>query len=325
MLKQYLHNPELPFIRSDWEGNLVINRQFQYSPPLPEKTFRDVLKWKTGGNPQKVEKETDKFRPDLIRDEKMFETREDGIVWMGHASFFIRINGLNILTDPVYFDLYFLKRRVGIPCGVEKIKNLDILLLSHDHRDHCDISTLKVIFKNNPKVKVLAPLQMKSLIHSINPAITVIEMGWYQQIKTEKDLTITYLPAKHWCRRYLHDYNRILWGSFMIQSPAKTVYFAGDTAYDGHFQEISTLFPKIEVVLMPVGAYKPYEMMKDAHINPEDAVKAFHELNASHFFPMHYGTFDLSDEPAGEPVRWLEKTDMKGELHIPGVGEKFYW
>lgn len=119
----------------------------------------------------------------------------------------------------LFWHLYFLKRRVGIPCGVKKSKIW--ISCFFPTTSTCDISTLKVIFKNNPKVKVLAPLQMKSLIHSINPAITVIEMGWYRRIKTEKDLTITYLPAKHWCRRYLHDYNRILWGSFMIQSPPK--------------------------------------------------------------------------------------------------------
>lgn len=117
-------------------------------------------------------------------------------------------------------------------------------------------------------------------------------------------------------------------GSFAIVSNSESLYFAGDTGYDAHFKEINKYFPSFDVCMMPVGAYKPFYVMEWAHTTPQEAVQAFNELNGGNFIPMHYGTFDLSDEPASEPKKILceleEKKLINGKLQLLKVGEEFY-
>ena len=131
------------------------------------------------------------------------------------------------------------------------------------------------------------------------------------------------MPAKHWNKRGLTDFNKTLWGSFIIKSNNKTIYFAGDTAVGNHFKEIAEFFPKIDVALMPIGAYKPEFIMKDAHISPWEALEAFNHLQAKLFIPMHYGTYDLSDEPFGEPYRVMQKEKDNYNIRVLDVGEEF--
>ncbi|MBL7960329.1 hypothetical protein JNL27_08815, partial [bacterium] len=130
---------------------------------------------------------------------------------------------------------------------------------------------------------------------------------------------------QHWYLRVPWDRNKILWGSFMIEYKGKRFYFAGDTAYADHFSAIAGLFPSIDYCFMPIGAYKPEYVMKTNHTNPEEAVHGFHDLRGKTFLPMHYGTFDLADEPRGEPIRWLKKIEsdrnIDGALKIPEIGE----
>ena len=127
----------------------------------------------------------------------------------------------------------------------------------------------------------------------------------------DSPLEITYLPAAHWHRRGLTDLNQVLWGSFMIRVQDKLIYFAGDTAYAEHFETIEARFGPVDIALMPIGAYKPAYMMAKSHVNPHEAAKAANVLRAGHVVPMHYGTFDLSDEPASEPLRQLTEVDRK--------------
>ena len=140
-----------------------------------------------------------------------------------------------------------------------------------------------------------------------------------------KEFEIVFLPAHHWNRRWMNDTNRELWGSFLIRTGDKTIYFAGDTAYANHFKEIRKLAGTIDYVFMPIAAYRPDWMMRRAHVSPQEAVNAFNDLGAKYFVPMHYGTFDLSDEPIGEPIRLLkqmaESGQLEGNLIVPAVGE----
>jgi len=123
--------------------------------------------------------------------------------------------------------------------------------------------------------------------------------------------------------------NKILWGSFMLRTKDKLIFFAGDTAYNpAFFSEIKYLFGSPDICILPVGAYKPAFMMQGSHLNPAEAVQAFNELGGRMFIPMHYGTFDLSDEPAGEPVRLLEEyataEKINGLLQMPTIGERIF-
>lgn len=325
---QYLSNPDLSFIRSDFKGNAFEDGKFHTLGVYKQPTLKDVLKWKWGKNPQKKEKKEDNFKVGLIKGTDFMDSKEDVIVWLGHACFFIRLDGVTILTDPCLRDLPTIPRLVGLPCEIEEIRGLDYILMSHGHRDHFDIPTLKKLIPKNFGVKMLAPLKMGPLIESIGMQ-RYQEAGWWQEYQTDERLNITYLPAKHWNKRGALDLNDMLWGSFLIESHNQRIYFAGDTAYAGHFQEIKeVLKDEIDLCIMPVGAYKPATMMQHAHTSPEEAIKGFQELGGKSFIPMHYGTYDLSDEPLGEPIRKLRQAaangSLKGELIELQVGESYH-
>lgn len=321
----YDFNPNLPFIKQDWKGNPKIGGEFVSLDKKEKIPISAIAKYAFGGNPQNKEKKIDKFIPSIIYGNTFIDKSNDKIVWLGHSCFYIVINGVSIITDPVFSDLsIFLKRKVGLPCNPNEMKNIDYILLSHGHRDHLDLPSLKILAKNNPSVSVLCPLNIGKIIKKFTPIDNIIEAGWWQKYITE-NIEISFLPAKHWNRRHLTDYNTTLWGSFMIKIQSKTVYFAGDSAKGLHFEEIQNQFPEIDYALMPVGAYKPSFLMEWAHLSPDEAVAAFHQLGAKHFIPMHYGTFDLSHEPASEPISILKKhaeaQSLNGNLVIPAIGE----
>jgi L-ascorbate metabolism protein UlaG (beta-lactamase superfamily) len=322
----YELNPKLPLIKDNWQGNKLVGKQFVMEPLTLPKSFGDIAKWLLSPNPQKAEKKAENYTVNTVTDLSLFEGKDDVIAWLGHSSFFIRLNGVNFLTDPVYHSIPFTRQITPTPFKAEQIKNIDYLLLSHDHRDHFDVPTLSIILANNPKMEVLMPLRMENLLLETYKNAKFQQAGWYQQFNIkEKSVEITYLPAKHWCRRGLTDVNQILWGSFMLKSNRKTIYFAADTGYHSHFTEIGQLFPNIDIALMPVGAYKPPYIMQEVHTNPYESVQGFHDLKAKTFIPMHYGTFDLSDEPAGEPIKLLQEmrqnNKINGELLLPSAGE----
>ena len=139
------------------------------------------------------------------------------IVWLGHASFFIRMQGVTIITDPCWTDLPMIKRQVGLPCSADEFKNIDYLLLSHGHRDHYDTDCVNQLIGQNPAMELLLPLRLSELLGSQRSAVPYQEAAWWQQFSTQSGssrsgLEIMFLPAKHWNRRWLNDFNRQLWG-----------------------------------------------------------------------------------------------------------------
>lgn len=317
----------MPFIRNDIHGNLCIDDEFVFDKKKDKLPFENLFKWIISANPQRKEKKTDTFKPEVIYSAEFLKTKEDEIVWLGHSSFYIQLNGINILTDPVFYDLTpFLRRRHALPCNIHQFKNIDYILLSHGHRDHFDEPTLKKLAKQNPDCEVLCPLGFEKMLQKLGFK-KIQEAAWWQQYNID-GLDIVFLPAKHWNRRLITDYNTTLWGSFSIRTKDKSIYFAGDTGYDKHFKEINNHFNGFDVCLMPVGAYKPKFVMEWAHTTPEESVQGFHELNGKTFIPMHYGTFDLSDEPASEPKKILQKLEkeklINGILKVLNAGEVFF-
>ena len=325
-MKTKKYNPSLKFIRDDIDGNLMIDGEYVFGTEKNKLPINRLLKWISSKNPQKSEKKKDTFKPEVITNSNFVQTNEDKIVWLGHSSFYIQLNSVRILTDPVFYDLTpFLRRRHGMPCSVEDLKPIDYILLSHGHRDHLDLASLKSILQFNPDVEILCPLGFLRMLRSLGFK-NVHEAAWWQQYNLEA-LDITFLPSKHWNRRLITDYNTTLWGSFSIKSNSRTVYFAGDTGYSSHFNEINRHFPHFDVCLMPVGAYKPKYVMEWAHTSPEEAVQGFHDLKGKTFIPMHYGTFDLSDEPPFEPLKILDELHknegLNGKLEVLKVGQEF--
>ncbi|MDL2261041.1 MBL fold metallo-hydrolase [Methanimicrococcus sp. OttesenSCG-928-J09] len=324
MAIKYVSNPDLPIIKEDWPGNPMKGRSFLNERPSQISMLHFVKS--RFHNPQREERKNDTYRAGFCINDDFTESDEDMIVWLGHASFFIRLGGVTFLTDPSYYSFPTRTRLVPVPCDVDKLKYTDYVLISHMHHDHADTRSLRKIFKGNQKTQALLPLNGRSYVKYFTKNYQ--EAGWFQKYKTKPGVDVYFLPSFHWSRMHVFDSNNTLWGSFIIQSNDKTIYFGGDTAWGNHFEEIAELFPSIDYAIMPIGAYTPRSIAGSAHISPEEAVKAAEILNAKHLIPMHYGTYPLGQEPLGEPYRKICRLDEDGEisgcLNCLDVGEELF-
>ncbi|MCW5554005.1 MAG: MBL fold metallo-hydrolase [Verrucomicrobiae bacterium] len=244
------------------------------------------------------------------------------LTWIGHASFLIQFTNLNVLVDPNFANwLFLLKRIKRSGLRIEHLPPIDLVLLTHAHFDHFHKPTLRRL--PHPKIGIM-PWGVGDLAHNLGFA-RVIELEWWESF-VHQDWKVTFTPSKHWGARTLHDHHRG-YGGFVLEHQGRRIYHAGDSAYFDGFKEIgSRLAP--EVALLPIGAYHP-ESFRNVHMGPDEAVKAFRDLGAQRFVPMHYGTFRLAFEEMDEPPRWLrqiaqeEKLGEKVRILDEGVPEVF--
>lgn len=319
---EYIRNDNLTVVKPDYIGNPFIGNKFVRDTVEKRKdSFGRILKWKFSSNPQAKEKKQDTFRLKTITDTSFLHSTNNVMVWFGHSSFYVRINGVTLMLDPVFYNIPMNKRLAKIPCNPQDVK-VDYVLLSHNHRDHFDRKSVKQLVVNNSQLQVITPLRLGSEhIQKITPHY--IGMGWYQKYNLKNNVEVIFLPAQHWTRSGVNDQNTTLWGSYIIKTPEVTIYFAGDTGWGEHFENIAGIFPDIDYAIMPIGAYSPRWFMAKEHINPQEVVAAAKILNAKKIIPMHYATFSLSDEPIGEPQRlfleYCKQENMNGLT--PDVGE----
>ncbi len=330
---QYRSNPDLSFLPArahDWRGNPYHEGYYRYleKPFRPE--WSKMLRWMITPNPQRAEKKQDKWLPTVAPDYSYLNDRgRDWIVWLGHACFLFQLGGVRLITDPMFSDMPLIKRLVQPPFKLEELTGIDYVLLSHDHRDHVDKESIKRLLSVNQPKKVLAPLGLTKLIQSWVKGAPVEEAGWYQTYATDAAAPrITFLPSRHWCRRGLTDFNQVLWGAFAIQYGGKTYYFGGDSAETTYWAEAGRLFPDIAIAMLGIGAFSPHYMMQDNHANPEEAWGGFEDLRAARLWPMHFGTYDLSDEPISEPPKRIRAAaaaaGREDDLLLPGVNQPIY-
>lgn len=238
--------------------------------------------------------------------------KEDvSITWVGHATTLIQIGGYNFVTDPVWsntvglFSFFGPNRaiRPGIP--FLSLPKIDFVLISHDHYDHTDIPTLKKLRDEFNPVFII-PLGMLELMaeHGIT---RTLELDWWNTHQVDKDVQVHLTPAQHNSGRGLFNRNKRLWGSFVIEFQNYKIFFAGDTAYEDHFTQIYSRIGKIDISILPIGAYEPEEEMRKFHTSPKDSVQAFQDLQSIYLFPMHYATFNLTRENQTKPVEDLKK------------------
>lgn len=322
----YVKNLELKTILPDWRGNPVINGKFIDPNSRFTGTFQRFLKWQFTRNDKREDKRNEKWRLKVVKDKSFLNRKDNCVVWLGHASFFLQLGGTRMIIDPVFGRISGIVPRYSeLPCNVEDIKNIDYVLLSHAHRDHCDRTSLKALWLQNDPM-LLTSLNTGKIAGSWINGLRYQEAGWYQQYNLkDKNLRITFLPTRHWSNRNMMDINQTLWGSFVIEADGKTIYFGGDSGYCTYPKQTRELFPNIDIAMIGIGAYYPFFMMQDVHTGPHDALKAFHDTGAKTFVPMHYGTFDLADEPLGEPYRIMQSLQaekkINGDLRLLNVGE----
>jgi L-ascorbate metabolism protein UlaG (beta-lactamase superfamily) len=232
------------------------------------------------------------------------------VTFVGHATFLIQTAVTTALIDPVYSrrasPLPFAGPRRARAPGVrfDDLPPISLVLLSHNHYDHCDLGALQQLERRfHPRV--VTPLGNGRLLRSAGMG-QVEEIDWWQAASAAP-LPITLTPAQHFSARHMLDRNRALWGGFLIQAGGRRILFAGDTGYGPHFREIAARLSPIDLALLPIGAYEPRWFMKDIHMNPAEAVQAHLDLSARRSIAMHFGTFQLTPEGIDEPVHELSK------------------
>ena len=225
-----------------------------------------------------------------------------------------------IITDPVFSKnagpLIFGPKRFTEPAlNLNEIPKTDLFLLTHNHYDHQDMSTIRRYpYKDS---KVLVPLKLGKYFTRYRFK-DVTELDWYDEIKVNDDLKVTLLPAVHWSKRSLTDTNKTLWGNFLIEYKDKKIFFACDTGVGNIYKELGNKFGPIDLTLINIGAYNFYPMMpyKDKsayHTNPEEALSIAQDLKSKKIIGMHWGTFVLSLEPIMEPpVRFKDNAEKYG-------------
>lgn len=227
------------------------------------------------------------------------------VTWIGHATLLVQMEHVTFLTDPTWSNrpspvpLFGPGRFVEPGLRLEDLPPIDFVVISHNHYDHLDLPTLRSLSKLNPKTVFYVPLGNGELLRS-QQIDNVEELDW-GQTAVYKGATIHCLPSQHWSKRSLTDDHKALWSSWAVTGAEKRFYFTGDSGYFSGFETIGARLGPFDLVAVPIGAYEPSAMMRESHMNPEEALRAAIDLRAARAVAMHYGTFDLSDEPLTEP------------------------
>lgn len=240
------------------------------------------------------------------------------VTFIGHSSFLLRLPGLNVLTDPVFSKrcspVQFMgPKRVREPgLAIADLPKIDLLLLSHNHYDHCDVQSLQVLHRKFPGMRIVTGLGNAKFLSS-KRIQGVAELDWWHTHGLGES-RITATPARHFSARGLHDRNETLWAGFMLEHRGAKIYFAGDTGYTKFFTDIRERLGAPDLALLPIGAYEPRWFMGPVHMNPADAVMAFNDLGAKRAVGMHFGTFQLTAEPIDAPERDLAVAKAEARL-----------
>ena len=276
--------------------------------PFPPKSFWTAMKFRWTRTPAVWPKSVPLKATPVVG--SSLKGSQASLTWVGHSTFLIEFENFRILTDPNYSDTvgpisWLSPKRVAAPgISLEKTPKVDLILLSHDHFDHMDLPTLEYFAKrDNPMV--IAGTGNKPLLEETGFK-NIVELGWWDKYTTRDAVDVTFVPAQHWSTRTLLSRNTTLWGGFYIRVKGKTIYFVGDTGYHPKlFKEIHDKVGAADFSLIPVGAYAPRDFMKDQHVNPAEAVDIHRDVKSGQSVGMHWGTFQLTDEPIDEPCQLL--------------------
>ncbi len=298
---RYYQGPERPH----FDGVRFLN------PGGPEpRGFADLLRWQIHG-----EREPWPLRdPSPHRDRP--PTRVDGqdlrVSFVGHATFLVQAGGRNLLVDPVWSERvspvsFAGPQRVNDPGIIfQDLPPIDAVLLTHNHYDHLDLPTLASLASAH-RPRFVAPLGNDAILRARIAGIHVDTLDWGQALDVAPGVRVHLEPSLHWSARGMTDRSHALWGSFVIETPAGSVYAVGDSGFgDGSvFREVGARHPGLRAALLPIGAYEPRWFMQAQHMNPDESVRAFQATGAEVALGHHWGTFQLTDEGIRAPEEAL--------------------
>lgn len=245
-------------------------------------------------------------------------------LWLGHATLWLKLADTTLAIDPVLGNLPLYRRYSPLPIPKEKLF-ADVILITHAHYDHYDRSSVLYLLKQNPKTIIVAPNGFWRYLKGKIDRERCFELEWWESVMVG-GLFITLVPSLHWSNRTYLDMNKALWGGYVIQNTDHTLYHSGDSAMGEHFKEIGEKFT-IDEAFLPIGAYRPEEIMRHFHISPREALQAAEDLGAKTLIPIHYGTFKLADDSLSEPIEWFESliadTTHPFQSRILRVGEVY--
>lgn len=228
--------------------------------------------------------------------------RNPSITWIGHSTMLVRMDGVTFLTDPIFSEraspVGFAGPKRLVPPGVPlpDLPEIDFVVLSHDHYDHTDLPSVAALAARGARFVV--PLGLGELVRGAGG--DAVELDWWQSYAIG-NIRIHCVPAQHFCGRGVGDHNRRLWAGWVVEGPTRRFYHAGDTGYFSGFADIGKRLGPIDLAAIPIGAYDPHSIMHSVHLNPEEAIQAAVDMRAARVIGMHFGTFDLTDEPPDEP------------------------
>jgi N-acyl-phosphatidylethanolamine-hydrolysing phospholipase D len=281
--------------------------------------------------------------PRAPRGEPLFVEKNDGaalrattraatLTWVGHSTFLVQLDGVNVLTDPHWGDrtspVSFAGPRRLLPPGIRfgDLPHIDAVVISHDHYDHLDAGTVDRLWRvHHPRFFV--PLGLKAWLQA-RGIDDVTELDWWESA-VHRGVTFVCTPAQHSSGRGVTDQNRRLWSSWVLAGERQRMFFAGDTGYYAGLAEIGRRLGPFGVAALPIGGYSDYRTRHPNHLNPEEAAQVFEEIGASLLVPMHWGTFDLNREPFREPPdRLLAAAVQRGiedRVALLSPGETIPW
>ena len=247
---------------------------------------------------------------------------EPTVTWVGHATLLLQLDGVNVLTDPHWSERaspvsFAGPRRLVAPgLAFEDLPPIHLVVISHDHYDQLDAATVKRLADTHRPL-FLVPLGLKAWFAELGIG-RVEELDWWQS-RQILGLTLVCLPARHWSARTPWDRNQRLWASWALLGRERRMFFSGDTGYDEGFKEIGAQFGPFDLAAIAIGAYTPAEMMRPVHVNPEEALRLYADVRAERFVAIHWGTFNLAEEPIDEPPRRLEAEARRLNLDLDRV------
>jgi L-ascorbate metabolism protein UlaG (beta-lactamase superfamily) len=283
--------------------------------------------------------EPTKVLPFVKTDLHAINAEEPVIVWFGHSSYLLKINGKTILVDPVFsgnaspFSFMIKAFKGADEYKAEHMPNIDLLLLTHDHYDHLDFKTLKLL---RSKIKqIYCPLGVGShLEHWGFEESRITELDWWETSSFENDIVITAAPARHYTGRTMVR-SKMLWASYVLKTKSHSIYLGGDSGYDTHFKMIGEEYGPFDIALLESGQYNT--SWPNIHMMPEQTVQASIDLKANILFPIHWGKFALAMHDWDEPIKRVLKKAIEFNVKVttPMIGEplviskchetKFWW